>query len=131
MLIDQIDRGMSTFKSIRDAVPEYLPLTPAQQDEFGHKNDYSIEKQHVLGWQAVLCLPNTPMCKAWSAWAETNRALPPGAGFMMMNSDIYSQRFTDLRSRPYPHTAEDQELSVHAIGKPLMNWQFKVGVMED
>jgi len=122
---------MSTFKCIRDTVPEHLPATPAQQNDFGHKNGYSIEKRHVLGWQPVLCLPKTPMCKAWSAWAETNRALPPGAGFMMMNSDIYSQRFTDLRSTPCPHTAEDQELSVHAIGKPLMNWQFKVVVMED
>ena len=122
---------MSTFQSIRDAVPEYSPATPAQQNDFGRKNGYSIEKRHVLGWRPVLCLPNTPMCKAWSAWAETNQALPPGARFMSINSDIYSQRFTDLRSTPYPHTAEDQELSVRTTGKPLMNWQFMVGVVED
>ena len=126
-----MDRGMTTFKSITDTVPEYLPLTPAQQDDVGNASGYPIDKWHLLGKRAVLCMPNTPMCKAWAAWAEKNRGLPPGAGFMMMSSDIYSQRFADVRSTPWPHSAEDQELSVHATGKPLVNWQFMVGVMED
>ena len=112
---------MSTFKSIVDAVPEYSPATPAQQNEFGRTNECSIEKRDVLGWRPVLCLPKTPMCQAWSAWAETNQALPPGVRFMSINSDIYSQRFADLRSTPYPHAAEDQEISVRTTGKPLMN----------
>ena len=126
-----MSHGTPTFKSIRDTVPEYLPLTPAQQDRFGIKNGFPVDKWRLLGKRAVLCLPNAPMCKAWSAWAETNQALPPGARCISINSDIYSQRFADLRSTPYPHTAEDQEISVRTTGKPLMNWQFMVGVMED
>ena len=126
-----MNRMMTTFKAIRDTVPEYLPLTPAQQDEFGNTSGSPVDKWHLLGKRAVLCLPNTPMRKAWAAWAEINRGLPPGAGFMMMSSDIYSQRFADLRGTPWPHSAEDQELSVHATGKLLVNLQFTVGVMED
>ena len=49
---------------------------------------------------------------------------------MLMHSNVYTQRFTDVRT-PCPHTSEDQELSVHSTGKPLVNWQFMVGVMED
>ena len=126
-----MNRGMPTFKSVRDTVPEYLPMTPAEQDQFGNSMGFLMDKWALLGKRAVLCLPNTPMCTAWSAWAERNRALPPGAGFMLMHSNVYTQRFTDARSTPCPHTSEDQELSVHSTGKPLVNWQFMVGVMED
>ena len=115
-----MNRGMPTFKAIRDTVPEYLLLTPAQQDELGNSSGYPVDKWHLLGKRAVLCLPNTPMCSAWVAWAERNRALPPGAGAMLMHSNIYTQRFTDVRT-PCPHTSEDQELSVHSTGKPLVN----------
>ena len=121
---------MTTFKAIRDTVPEYLPLTPAQQNEFGNTSGYPVDKWHLLGMRAVLCLPCTPVCNAWIAWAEQNKALPPGAGTMQMNSNVYTQRFTDVRT-PFPHTADDQDIAIHTTGKPLVNWQFLVGVMED
>ena len=125
-----MSRSITTFRSIRDTAPEYLPMSPAEQDQFGNSMGIPMDKRTLLGRRAVLCLPNTPMCMAWSTWAERNRALPPGAGYMLMNSNVYSQRFMDA-SNTHPHTSEDQELSVQATGKPLVNWHFIVSVLED
>ena len=120
-------RARAPFVSVRDTAPEYLPMTEAEQDAFGERMGHDILRWRDLQKRPVLCIPNTPRCAAWLEWAQANNALPPGAGFMMMHSNVYTERFM---VGAMGHSAKDQEDHVIAHGRPMVNWQFVVGVIE-
>ena len=130
-----MNRGMTTFKSVRDTIPEFLPMTPEEKDAMGEQMGLPMDKWSLLEKRAVLCLPQTTVCSAWCKWAERNHALPAGAGFMLMHPNVYNTRFGDgpshLRTNLQSHTADMQDEAIHTTGSPLVNWNFTFCVMEE
>ena len=116
------------FVAITTPVPEFLPMTPAQQDAYGRRLGIPQRLWRHIVKRPVLCLPHTPRCQSWARWAADNNGLPIGAGFAMMNIAQYNLQAMGSET---PHMAEDQESSVCRSGKPLVFYQWVVAALDE
>jgi hypothetical protein len=118
----------SRFRPVTDTVPEFLPITDTERDTVGNAMGLPVQDWDKLIKRPVLTLPQTPLATRWMRWASSNRNLPRGAGFIMMHPNNYNEQAM-LSNRP--HTAQHQDISLRAFGKPMVFWQFIVAVDDE
>ena len=118
----------SRSKPVTETAPALTPLSDLDQDRMGNAMGLPVHKWRKISKTVVLTLPQTPLATRWMKWASATKNLPKDAGFMMMHPNNYNeQALTSNR----PHTAQHQDISLRAFGKPLVFWQFTFSVDDD
>ena len=131
------DRGANhswsrRWRPVQEATPELLELTREQQDELGHSMGLPHEQRQSLIKRAVLTLPDTPLCRAWLAWATHTGNVPSGAGVTLLEPAEYQEQVQlhAISGSVAYHSPKDQDDSINRLGSPMPFWQMVVCAAE-